>query len=74
MARPALELADIFRQHGPPYRQTHSLPLHQLKLMRAIETCRTAALGGHVEQCDQCDHIRISYNSCLMESNFEWGV
>src|ERR1700694_2432746 len=64
MQRPALELADIFRQHGPAYRQTHALPLHQLKLMQAIETCRTAALGGHVEQCDQCQHIRVSYNSC----------
>ncbi|HYU46238.1 MAG TPA: IS91 family transposase [Terriglobales bacterium] len=64
MARPALELAGIFRQHGQDYRQMHALPLHQLKLMQAIETCRTAALGGHVEQCGQCDHIRISYNSC----------
>jgi putative transposase/transposase-like zinc-binding protein len=64
MSRPAVELADIFRQHGPAYREAHALPLHQLKLMQAIETCRTAALGGHVQQCDQCDHIRVSYNSC----------
>lgn len=64
MPRPALELADIFRLHGPAYRQAHPLPLHQLKLMQAIETCRTAALGGHVEQCGQCDFTRISYNSC----------
>lgn len=64
MGRPALELADIFRQHGPAYRHRHTLCLHQLKLMQAIETCRTAALGGHVEQCDQCSHIRVSYNSC----------
>jgi len=59
-----LELADMFRLHGPAYRQAHDLPLHQLKLMQAIETCRTAALGGHVEQCGQCDFTRISYNSC----------
>jgi len=64
MSRPALELADIVRQYGPAYRQAHSLPLHQWRLMQAIETCRTAALGGHVDQCDQCRHIRISYNSC----------
>lgn len=64
MPRPALELADIFRLHGPAYRQAHDLPLHGLKLMQAIETCRTAALGGHVEQCGQCDFTRVSYNSC----------
>jgi len=64
MTRPALELADIFRRHGPAYRRKHRLPLHQLRLMRAIETCRTAALGGHVEQCGHCQHTRISYNSC----------
>ncbi len=64
MPRPALELANIFRLHGPVYRQAHNLPLHHLQLMQAIETCRTAALGGHVEQCGQCDFTRISYNSC----------
>jgi Transposase zinc-binding domain/Putative transposase len=64
MQRPALELADIFRLHGPAYRQRHDLPLHQLKLMQAIETRRTAALGGHVEQCGQCEFTRICYNSC----------
>jgi hypothetical protein len=64
MHRPALELADVFRQYGPAYRQAHSLPLHQHQLMRAIETCRTAALGGHVDKCDQCQFTRISYNSC----------
>jgi hypothetical protein len=62
MGRPALELADIFRRHGPAYRQAHRLPRHQLRLMRAIETCRTAALGGHVERCGQCQYTRISYN------------
>ena len=64
MERPALELARIFRQHGPAFRQRHRLPRHQLRLMRAIEICRTAALGGHVEQCDRCRRLRISYNSC----------
>ncbi len=64
MPRPALELADIFRQHGEAYRQSHRLPRHQLRLMRAIEICRTATLGGHVEECDQCGRTRHSYNSC----------
>jgi len=54
MPPPALELADIFRQHGPAYRQAHSLPLHQHRLMQAVETCRTAVLGGVVEWCDHC--------------------
>jgi len=64
MSRPALELADIFRRHGPAYRAAHRLRRSQLRVMRAIEVCRTAALGGHVEQCSQCSHLRISYNSC----------
>ena len=64
MSQPTPELADIFRQHGPAYRQTHSLPLHQHRLMQAIETCRTPALGGAVEWCDQCGHTRIVYRSC----------
>jgi hypothetical protein len=59
-----LELQDIFTQFGPEYRQIHSLPLHQLKTMKAIEACRTATLGGHVDVCDHCGHERISYNSC----------
>jgi hypothetical protein len=62
--RPGFELADIFRQHGEAYRQAHRLPLRQLRVMRAIEVCRTAALGGHVEQCGQCNYTRIAYNSC----------
>ena len=61
---PALELADVFRQHGPSYRDRHDLPLAHLKVMRAIETCRTAVLGGHVERCGHCDFERIAYNSC----------
>ena len=64
MPRPTLELADIFRQHGPGYRDRHDLPLAHLKVMRAIESCRTAVLGGHVEQCGHCAHQRIAYNSC----------
>lgn len=64
MSRPALELADIFRRHGAVYRAAHRLRRPQLRVMRAIEVCRTAALGGHVEQCSQCSHIRIAYNSC----------
>ena len=64
MPRPTLEVADIFREHGAVYRETHSLPLEQLRVMRAIEVCRTAALGGHVEQCGHCDYTRIAYNSC----------
>jgi hypothetical protein len=62
--RPAYELAGIFRQHGPSYRAAHRLSRQQLRVMRAIEACRTADLGAHVEQCSQCRHIRISYNSC----------
>jgi hypothetical protein len=59
-----LEVAEIFRQHGPAYRQSHRLPRHHLRAMRAIEICRTAALGGHRDQCDHCGHLEISYNSC----------
>lgn len=59
-----LEVADIFRSHGPSYRATHRLPLQQLRTMRAIEICRTAELGGHVDECEACGHVKISYNSC----------
>jgi len=64
--RAALELADIFRSVGPAYRASHAghLSLAQLKVMSAIETCRTAALGGHVESCEDCGHRRVAYNSC----------
>jgi hypothetical protein len=66
MGRPALEVADIFRTHGPAWRrqQAGHLNLGQLKVMSAIEQCRTAALGGHALRCDACDHEEISYNSC----------
>jgi hypothetical protein len=64
MPQPTLELADIFRQHAPAYRQAHDCPLHPWRRMRAIENCRTAALGGAVEWCDHCEHTRIVYRSC----------
>ena len=64
--RTSLEVADIFRAAGPGYRAAHAghLSLVQLKVMTAIENCRTAALGGHVEACEDCGHWRIAYNSC----------
>jgi hypothetical protein len=64
MTRPALELADIVRRYGAAYRASHPLGREQLRVLRAIEVCRSAALGGHVQQCGQCAHTRISYNSC----------
>lgn len=64
--RPAIEVADIFRTAGPVYRAAHAghLSLHQLKIMSAVEHCRTAAMGGHVEACTDCGHWRVAYNSC----------
>jgi len=64
--RTSLEVADVFRAAGPGYRAAHAghLNLVQLKVMTAIENCRTAALGGHVEACEDCGHWRIAYNSC----------
>ncbi|MBK9325436.1 MAG: IS91 family transposase [Hydrogenophilales bacterium] len=66
MGRPALEVADIFRAHGPAWREKQAghLSPTQLKIMSAIEQCRTAALGGHALYCDTCDHVEVSYNSC----------
>jgi hypothetical protein len=66
MSRPSLEVADIFRAHGPAYRRAHAghLSLGQLKVMSAIEACRTAELGGHVARCDDCQRLAVSYNSC----------
>lgn len=66
MPRPRLEVADIFRAHGAAYRRKNAghLNLPQLKVMSAIETCRTAALGGHVAACTKCGHQHIAYNSC----------
>ena len=60
----ACELADIVRLYGPAYRDAHALPLAQLKVLQAIESCRTAALGGHRECCAQCGWERFAYNSC----------
>jgi hypothetical protein len=62
----SLEVADIFRTYGPAYRGVHGheMPLRHLRVMRAIEICRTAELGGHLDQCDQCGTVSISYNSC----------
>jgi Putative transposase/Transposase zinc-binding domain len=66
LSRPALEVADIFRNHGPAWRQANAghVSRDQLKVMSAIENCRTAALGGHVLRCENCAHIEIAYNSC----------
>lgn len=58
------DVADIFREYGDSYRGRHKLPLRILKTMTAIENCRTSRLGGHVDECDECGHISISYNSC----------
>lgn len=62
--KPSPELADIFRAYGESYRQAQPLPRAQLKVMRAIESCRTAALGGHLQQCDGCGYQQPAYNSC----------
>jgi hypothetical protein len=66
VSRPALEVADIFRGHGPAWRKANAghVSLGQLKVMSAIESCRTAALGGHVARCEKCAHTIIAYNSC----------
>ena len=66
MGRPSLEVADIFRVHGPAWRtaQRGHLSLGQLKVMSAIEQCRSAALGGHVLRCDGCGTDQVAYNSC----------
>jgi predicted Zn-ribbon and HTH transcriptional regulator len=66
MSRPALEVADIFRGYGPAWRKANAghVSLEQLKVMSAIESCRTAALGGHVARCEDCAYTTIAYNSC----------
>jgi hypothetical protein len=66
VSRPSLEVADIFHRHGGAWRAAHTghLSLGQMKVMAAIENCRTAALGGHVEACEDCGHSRVAYNSC----------
>jgi predicted Zn-ribbon and HTH transcriptional regulator len=62
--KPPLEVADIFRTFGEKYLRTHSLPLSHLKVMRAIEICRTSSLGGHIERCDKCGFELQAFNSC----------
>jgi hypothetical protein len=66
VSRPSLEVADIFRGHGPAWRKANAghVSLEQLKVMSAIESCRTAALGGHVARCEDCAYTTIAYNSC----------
>ena len=66
MRRPKLEVADVFARHGADWRQANAghVSLEQLQVMSAIEQCRSAALGGHVERCEDCGHSRIAYNSC----------
>ena len=66
MRRPRLEVADIFARHGAAWRRANAghVSLGQLQVMSAVVSCRTAALGGHVERCEDCDHTRIAYNSC----------
>jgi hypothetical protein len=66
LSRPSLEVANIFRSHGPAWRRANAghVSLGQLKVMSAIESCRTAALGGHVARCEKCAHTHIAYNSC----------
>ena len=61
-----LEVADIFRDHGAAWRRANAghVSLGQMKVMSAIEGCRTAALGGHVARCEKCSHTHIAYNSC----------
>jgi hypothetical protein len=63
-----IEVADVLRQHGEAYHRAHAGHLGRVerRVMSAITACRTAALGGHVEACDDCGAARIAYNSCLM--------
>lgn len=71
MARSGPEVADIFRRYGEAYRTQHDtwLSTAQRRVMTAIELCRTAALGGHVEACADCGQWRIAYNTCLMDKS-----
>ena len=64
MTTRSLEVADVIRAYGSEYRKTHKLPLRHLRVLHDIASCRTAALGGHVDRCDACGYERISYNSC----------
>jgi len=68
MGRPVLEVADIFRDHGPAWRKANAghLSIGQLEVMSLTENCRTPTLRGHVARCEDCAHEVIAYNSCLM--------
>jgi hypothetical protein len=70
MNRPAFEVADLIHAQGERFINQHCqhLSYQQLKVLRAIAQCRTAALGGHIDDCSRCGHKAISYNSCLMGS------
>ena len=76
MSRPTFEVADLIHAQGARFVDQHRqhLSYQQLKVLRAIAQCRTAALGGHIDDCPRCSHQAISYNSCLMESNSLWRV
>jgi Transposase zinc-binding domain len=74
---PALEIADLIRTAGAAFveRNCQWIRWRHVKVLRAIARCRTAALGGHLDECTRCAHrAPISYNSCLMESFFNWRV
>jgi hypothetical protein len=66
MNRPTLEVGDVFRTHGDAFLERYggTLSAEQRRALRDVAACRTAALGGHVEQCDRCGHQQIAYNSC----------
>src|SRR5258707_7156480 len=70
MRRPRLEVADVFHRHGADWRRANAghVSLGQLQVMSAIEQCRSAALGGHLERCEDCGHSRIAYNSATAAS------
>ena len=72
--RPRHDVADVFRRYGDAYRQTHRSPPSALRVVHAIETCRTAPLGGHLERCTECGFERPAYNSCHMGSLSQWRV
>jgi hypothetical protein len=57
-------IKDVFQKHGPTYLKNIKLPLNQLKAIGSIEVCRTSVLGGHIDECEECGHTKISYNSC----------
>ena len=76
MSRPPLEVADLIRIAGAAFieRSRKWIRWKHIKVLLAIARCRTAALGGHLDECTRCGHRAISYNSCLMGRSFYWGV